>query len=68
MCIRDRIKSLRYDYYCKLTYDLPELMRNITTEGGIFDRDNNKVGTVTCENRKITVIFLSLIHILQHRE
>lgn len=52
-----QIKSLRYDYYCKLTYDLPELMRNITTEGGIFDRDNNKVGTVTCENRKITVIF-----------
>lgn len=52
-----QIQSLRYDYYCKLTYDLPELMRNITTEGGIFDRDNNKVGTVICENRKITVIF-----------
>ena len=52
-----QIENLMKTYNCKLTYNLPELMRNIRTEGGIFDGGNNKVGTVTCENRKITVIF-----------
>ena len=51
-----QIENLMTTYNCKLTYNLPELMRNITTEGGIFD-GNNKVGTVTCENGKIIVIF-----------
>lgn len=52
-----QISNLIGNYSCKLTYDLPELMRNITTEGGIFDGGNNKVGTVTCENGKIIVTF-----------
>ena len=51
-----QIQNLMKSYNCKLTYDLPELMRNITTEGGIFD-GGNKVGTVTCENGKIIVTF-----------
>lgn len=52
-----QIQNLIDKYKCKLTYNLPELLRNITTEGGIFDKDNNKVGTVTCENGKIIVTF-----------
>ena len=32
-----QIQNLMKSYICKLTYDLPELMRNITTECGIFD-------------------------------
>lgn len=52
-----QILNLIGTYNCKLTYNLPKLMRNITTEGGIFDKDNNKVGTVTCENGKIIVTF-----------
>lgn len=51
-----QISNLMENYSCKLTYNLPELMRNIKTEGGIF-AGGNKVGTVTCENRKITVTF-----------
>ena len=51
-----QIQNLMKSYNYKLTYDLPELMRNITTEGGIFD-GGNKVGTVTCENGKIIVTF-----------
>lgn len=51
-----QIQSLINNYNRKLTYNLPELLRNVTTEGAIFD-GNNKVGTVTCENRKITVNF-----------
>lgn len=51
-----QISNLMENYSCELTYNLPELMRNIKTEGGIF-AGGNKVGTVTCENRKITVTF-----------
>lgn len=51
-----QISNLIENYNCKLTYNLPELLRNITTEGGIFD-GGNKVGTVTCENGKIIVTF-----------
>lgn len=32
-----QIENLMKTYNCKLTYNLPELMRNIRTEGGIFD-------------------------------
>lgn len=53
-----QIQNLIDNYNCELTYNLPEVMRNITPEGGIFD-GNNKVGTVTCEKRKITVTFNS---------
>lgn len=53
-----QIQNLIDNYNCELTYNLPEVMRNITPEGGIFD-GNNKVGTVTCKNRKITVTFNS---------
>lgn len=52
-----QISNLMENYSCKLTYNLPELLRNITTEGAIFDENQNKVGTVTSENRKITVTF-----------
>ena len=52
-----QISNLMENYSCKLTYNFPELLRNITTEGAIFDENQNKVGTVTSENRKITVTF-----------
>lgn len=51
-----QILNLIGNYNCILTYNLPKLMRNIKTEGGIFD-GGNKVGTVTCENGKIIVTF-----------
>ena len=51
-----QIQKLIDEYNRKLTYNLPELMRNIIAEGGIFE-GNKKVGMVICENRKITVTF-----------
>ena len=52
-----QISNLMENYSCKLTYNFPELLRNITTEGAIFDENKNKVGTVTCDNGKIIVTF-----------
>ena len=55
-----QIQNLIKNYNCKLTYNLPEnpeLLRNVTTEGAIFDRNNARVGTVTSENGKIIVTF-----------
>lgn len=55
-----QIQNLINNYKCKLTYNLPknpELLRNVTTEGAIFDRNNARVGTVTSESGKIIVTF-----------
>lgn len=55
-----QIQNLINNYKCKLTYILPknpELLRNVTTEGAIFDRNNARVGTVTSESGKIIVTF-----------
>ena len=39
-----------------MTYDIPELLRNMTAGGKIFD-SNNAVGTVTAQEGKIVVTF-----------
>ena len=59
-----QIQNLINNYKCKLTYNLPknpELLRNVTTEGAIFDRNNARVGTVTSESGKIIVTFDEII-------
>lgn len=50
------IEQLLTTYNCKMTYDIPELLRNMTAEGKIFD-SNNAVGTVTAQEGKIVVTF-----------
>lgn len=50
------IEQLLTTYNCKMTYDIPELLRNITAEGKIFD-SNTEVGTVTVQEGKIVVAF-----------
>ena len=52
-----QIQNLIDHFNCKLTYNLPELLRNITTEGAIFDENQKKVGTATSENGKMIVTF-----------
>ena len=54
-----QIQNLIDHYNCKLTYNLPKLLRNITTEGAIFDENQTNVGMVTSENGKIIVTFNS---------
>ena len=50
------IEQLLTKYNCKMTYDIPELLRNMTAGGKIFD-SNNAVGTVTAQEGKIVVTF-----------
>lgn len=54
------IEQLLTTYNCKMTYDIPELLRNMTAggtgEGKIFD-NNAEVGTVTAQEGKIVVAF-----------
>ena len=50
------INELLTTYNCKMTYDIPELLRNMTAEGKIFD-NNDEVGTVTPQEGKIVVTF-----------
>lgn len=50
------IDQLLTKYNCKMTYDIPELLRNMTAGGEIFD-SNNAVGTVTAQEGKIVVAF-----------
>lgn len=50
------IDQLLTKYNCKMTYDIPELLRNMTAGGRIFD-SNNAVGTVTAQEGKIVVTF-----------
>lgn len=50
------IEQLLATYNCKMTYDIPELLRNMTAEGKIFD-NNDEVGTVTPQDGKIVVAF-----------
>ena len=50
------IEQLLTTYNCKMTYDIPELLRNMTAGGKIFD-SNNAVGTVTAQEGKIVVTF-----------
>lgn len=52
-----QIQNLIDKYNCKLTYNLPELLRNITTEGAIFDENQKKAGTVTSQGGKLIVTF-----------
>lgn len=52
-----QIQNLIDHYNCKLTYNLPELLRNITTEGAIFDEKQKKAGTVTSQGGKLIVTF-----------
>lgn len=52
-----QIQNLIDHYNCKLTYNLPELLRNITTEGAIFDENQKKAGTVTSQGGKLIVTF-----------
>ncbi len=51
------IAALKDSYNCKLTYALPELLRNITAEGAIYDNNQRQVGTVTSANGKMIVTF-----------
>ena len=51
------IAALKDSYNCKLTYALPELLRNITAEGAIYDNNQKQVGTVTSANGKMMVTF-----------
>ena len=51
------IAALKDSYNCKLTYALPELLRNITAEGAIYDNNQKQVGTVTSANGKMIVTF-----------
>lgn len=50
------IEELLTKYDCKMTYDIPVLLRNMTAEGKIFD-NNKEVGTVTPQEGKIVVTF-----------
>lgn len=52
-----QIQNLIDHYNCKLTYNLPELLRNITTEGAIFDENQKKAGIVTSQGGKLIVTF-----------
>lgn len=52
-----QIQNLIDKYNCKLTYNLPELLRNITPEGAIFDENQKKAGTVTSQGGKLIVTF-----------
>lgn len=52
-----QIQNLIDKYNCKLTYNLPELLRNITPEGTIFDENQKKAGTVTSQGGKLIVTF-----------
>ena len=51
------INELLTTYNCKMTYDIPNLLRNMTAEGKIFDSNNAEVGTVTAQEGKIVVTF-----------
>ena len=51
------IEQLLTIYNCKMTYDIPKLLRNMTAEGKIFDSNNAEVGTVTAQEGKIVVAF-----------
>ena len=51
------IEALKNSYNRKLTYALPELLRNITAEGAIYDDNQNQVGRGTSENGKMIVTF-----------
>lgn len=55
-----QIQNLMDNYNCKLIYNLPknpELLRNVTTEGAIFDENQKKAGTVTSQGGKLIVTF-----------
>lgn len=51
-----QIDNLLNSYNCKLTYQLPNLLRNVTTAGKIME-GSQQVGTVTCQDGKIVVEF-----------
>lgn len=51
-----QIHNLLNSYNRKLTYQLPDLLRNVTTAGKIME-GSQQAGTVTCENGKIVVEF-----------
>ena len=50
------INELLTTYNCKMTYDIPDLLRNMTAKGKIFD-NNDEVGTLTPQEGKIVVTF-----------
>lgn len=50
------INELLTTYNCKMTYNIPNLLRNMTAEGKIFD-NNDEVGMVTPQEGKIIVTF-----------
>ena len=51
-----QISNLLKSYNRKLTYQLPDLLRNVTTAGKIME-GSQQVGTVTCQDGKIVVEF-----------
>ena len=51
-----QISNLLNSYNRKLTYQLPDLLRNVTTAGKIME-GSQQVGTVTSQNGKIVVEF-----------
>ena len=51
-----QILNLLNSYNCKLTYQLPDLLRNVITAGKIME-GSQQVGTVTCQDGKIVVEF-----------
>lgn len=51
-----QIDNLLNSYNRKLTYQLPDLLRNVTTAGKIME-GSQQVGTVTCQDGKIVVEF-----------
>lgn len=51
------IDQLLTKYNCKMTYDIPELLRNMKADGKIFDNNHKEVGTLTPQEGKIVVTF-----------
>ena len=51
------IEQLLTTYNCKMTYDIPKLLRNMKADGKIFDNNHKEVGTLTPQEGKIVVTF-----------
>lgn len=51
------IETLKTSNNCTLTYQLPELLRNVVAEGTILDENRQTAGTITSQGGRIIVRF-----------
>lgn len=51
------VETLKTSNNCTLTYQLPELLRNVVTKGTILAENQQIAGTITCQGGKIIVRF-----------